>query len=194
MMLRGLTIHQPWAWAIVAGYKHIENRTWEPPRSMIGHWLAIHASRTVDWTAVPHRILAIIRQATLLHVRMPTEAVDVTGAILGVARLVEVVTRSDSPWFDGPYGWVLDTITRFAAPIPAKGSRGIWTLDGDQLDACRVAFKEEKRRERQARAHRAGQSPANLHRQQRQLHREAFPPHLENGVSRGRQGADSPRR
>lgn len=44
MSLLGLTVHQPWAWAIAAGHKPLENRKWKPPADVLGKYLAIHAS------------------------------------------------------------------------------------------------------------------------------------------------------
>ena len=37
---RALTLRQPWAWAVAAGHKDVENRTWQTPHR---GWLAIHA-------------------------------------------------------------------------------------------------------------------------------------------------------
>lgn len=42
------------------------------------------------------------------------------GGIVGIATLVDVVTRSASPWFCGRYGWVL----RDARPLPFIPYRG----------------------------------------------------------------------
>ena len=51
-----LTIHQPWAWAIMAGIKRVENRTW---RTSHRGPLVIHAGkhrprpRKRDWDRLP---------------------------------------------------------------------------------------------------------------------------------------------
>ena len=46
--MRALTLWRPWSDAIVFGPKRIENRTWVPPASMIGRYLAIHAGVRFD--------------------------------------------------------------------------------------------------------------------------------------------------
>ena len=42
------------------------------------------------------------------------------GGIVGEAEIVDCVTQSDSPWFEGPYGFVL----RNAHPLPFRPCRG----------------------------------------------------------------------
>jgi DNA polymerase-1 len=44
-----LTVWQPWAWAIAMGFKLIENRSWPPPRWLIGRELAIHAAAGTEF-------------------------------------------------------------------------------------------------------------------------------------------------
>lgn len=49
--MRALTLWRPWTWAIYhAGprRKLIENRDWEPPRSVMGQIIALHAGKTFD--------------------------------------------------------------------------------------------------------------------------------------------------
>ena len=46
--LLALTIWQPWASAIVRGFKRIENRKWVPPPGVVGRYIAIHAGQTID--------------------------------------------------------------------------------------------------------------------------------------------------
>ena len=47
--IKGLSITQPWASAIVLGSKRIENRTWRPPEDMMGEYLALHASKSTSY-------------------------------------------------------------------------------------------------------------------------------------------------
>jgi ASCH domain len=42
---RVLSMKQPWAWAIVSGLKHVENRSWKTPYRGTVY---IHASRQPD--------------------------------------------------------------------------------------------------------------------------------------------------
>lgn len=41
--MKALTVRQPWAWAIIAGYKTEENRSKAAPDSVIGQRVAVHA-------------------------------------------------------------------------------------------------------------------------------------------------------
>jgi hypothetical protein len=43
-----LTIRQPYASAIVAGIKKVENRSWHPPAHILGQRILIHAGLRVD--------------------------------------------------------------------------------------------------------------------------------------------------
>ena len=45
--MKAITLHQPYASLIVDRQKHrFETRSWAPPLSIIGQWIAIHAART----------------------------------------------------------------------------------------------------------------------------------------------------
>jgi hypothetical protein len=53
-------------------------------------------------------------------------------AICGVARVVGIVTKSRSKWFNQPsrgyfnYGWVLADVKRLRKPIKCKGALQLW--------------------------------------------------------------------
>ena len=49
--LRGLTLHQPWLWALLYAGKPVENRKKRPPKKLIGRIFALHAG--LDRTARP---------------------------------------------------------------------------------------------------------------------------------------------
>jgi hypothetical protein len=56
------------------------------------------------------------------------------GAICGVARVVDIITKSRSKWFDQPsrgytnYGWVLADVRRLRKPIECKGALQLWNV------------------------------------------------------------------
>lgn len=119
MQLAVLTVRQPWAWAIAAGYKTIENRSWPPPNDLIGQLLVIHAGKALDKPGVEE-----CRQ--LVPAGACPDTFD-SGAIIAVARLTHVITESADPWFSGPFGWVLTDATPIP-PVECLGKLGIWHL------------------------------------------------------------------
>ena len=113
-----ITIWQPWAWLIVHGYKDIENRDWYT--NFRGE-ICIHAGKKFDpyWTdRDTYETSAIIKKV------MPITELQY-GGIIGTAEIVGCVTESDSIWFAGGFGFVLEN----AKPIefiPMQGNRKIW--------------------------------------------------------------------
>jgi hypothetical protein len=105
-----LSIRQPWAWLIVNGYKDVENRNWRT--NFRGEFL-IHAGKRFD-----HDGYRWIQER--FDIAMPSPAQFELGGIVGLAELVDCVTRHDSPWFTGPYGFVLQN----ARPLPFVAVRG----------------------------------------------------------------------
>lgn len=60
MTIWALTEQQPWGWAIAHAGKRVENRTWAPPRAVIGKTIAVHGGRR--WAA-GWQDSALLRQA-----------------------------------------------------------------------------------------------------------------------------------
>ena len=123
--MRALTLRQPWAWAICHAGKRIENRTWAPPRSVIGQRIAIHAGSGDDGAAARLDIEALTGR------RVPT--VVEHGAIVATALVVRAVRQSDSPWYQGPeyVGWELADVRVLAEHVPCRGMLGLWTVPAD---------------------------------------------------------------
>lgn len=105
--LPALSIRQPWACRILYDGKDIENRTWHT--SYRGRFY-IHASKGFDKEDREH----------VLRAAMPL------GGIVGIAEIVDCVTKSDSPWFSGPFGFVLRNIQALDKPIPCRGALGFF--------------------------------------------------------------------
>lgn len=132
---RAISIRQPWAWLIAHGHKDIENRTW------VAHhrgpfW--IHAGKTFDregyeWV-----------RATFPDLPMPHHLSFRRGGIVGRAILADVVEQSDSPWFFGPAGFVLED-ARPVRFMEVRGQLGFFRLDEHELKAAREALVEEDR-------------------------------------------------
>lgn len=138
---KALTLTQPWGGLVAAGHKPIENRGWNPPKAMIGKRFALHASREID-RDVYHRVMEIAPE--LADRTLPWfELSRVTSAIIGIARLVRVVSdhmlpgsessveslpEQDRRWFFGPKGFVLAEIQALREPIPCPGSLSFWRI------------------------------------------------------------------
>lgn len=103
-----LSIRQPWAHCIVAGWKNIENRTWRrgnPGLNFRGPF-AIHAA--MGMTRDEYDDCADLCAA--LGFACPAPAELLRGGIVGVATLVDIITDHQSPWFFGPKGLVLSEV------------------------------------------------------------------------------------
>ncbi len=125
-----LSVRQPWAWAILHGGKVIENRSAGSIRAgrMDCRTIALHAStgmkeaeyRWGAWRLTQH------------GVRCPRPDELVRGAIIGQVDVVDIVSESDSEWFGGQMGLVLENPVA-CDPIPAQGALGYfkWSAAGD---------------------------------------------------------------
>jgi len=120
---RAISVRQPWAWLIVAGVKDIENRTW---RTNCRGPVAIHASKTANK-------LDLQDFEDWFREQLPNEPLPVLHrrAIIGIAYITDCVEQSDSDWFGGPYGFVLDTekAIEFEEPIPMNGKLSIFKIE-----------------------------------------------------------------
>jgi hypothetical protein len=152
--MKALTLMQVWPWAFP--HKNVENRTWSPPRELLGQWFALHGGSVPaklsteqlrDW----HFILKTVRENHPEY--RPQLEKLATGkhfyrGIFAVARLAGVVTPDGSsvihlelidykelgeaasgPWGFGPYRWVLDKVLMLPEPITCKGAQKLWDVD-----------------------------------------------------------------
>jgi hypothetical protein len=171
---RALSIPQGWAWAIVAGFKPVENRTW---KTSYRGWIAIHAStaaRSLDASE------EVIRAACPdVEEIFDDPAIDDThqlwqlGAIIGVAELCGCcpydMNGPQRPWLEicrravvksrssagdaallafseGPYCFLLRGALEFSRPIPAGGKLNLWNLTPTQRQQVAVAIREAQQR------------------------------------------------
>ena len=110
--MRALSILQPWAWLIANGHKPVENRSWRT--GWRGEFL-IHAGKR--WGREQREDVARVR-ALFPGLELPADFE--LGGIVGRARVADCVTSMDSPWFFGPYGFVIAN----ARPLPFVPCRG----------------------------------------------------------------------
>ncbi len=116
--MKALSLRQPWAWLIVNGIKDIENRKWATRYR--GHIL-VHASRTIDEQALAELRPIVAAQGMSIPEHLPT------GGIVGEVTILDCVTTSKSPWFTGPYGFVL-TDHKSLPFHPCRGKLGLFDI------------------------------------------------------------------
>ena len=102
------------------GWRNIINREW--PTKGRG-WIYIHAAKT-RVSAAEARIAYELARAAGLWLP-PREDEIRTGGIIGMVRVNDCVRRHSSPWFAGPWGWVLDK--PYPLPFePCAGQPGLF--------------------------------------------------------------------
>lgn len=117
-----LSVRQPYAWAIIYGGKDVENRTWH---SDFRGPVLIHAG--MQWHAVGSEELS-----RRMHITVPSDLP--LGGIVGMVEVMDCVTTHPSPWFEGPYGYVLQN----PKPLPflaCPGHLGFYDADAEWLSA-----------------------------------------------------------
>jgi hypothetical protein len=115
--LKALSIRQPWCHHILYDGKDVENRDW--PTNFRGRVL-IHASKNESEDR------ELIRAK-----KMPL------GGIVGVMEIVDCVSKMNSQWFCGDFGFVI----RNAKPIdliPCKGALGFFSPEIAAADMPRL--------------------------------------------------------
>jgi len=118
-----LSVQQPWAWAIAAGIKRIENRSWE---TRYRGPLAIHAGKSLGRLAGTdpvawHSIIPGLPDFDQLPF----------GALVAVCTLTNVVpveSVQGKPFAEGPFCWLLDDVFALEKPIPLTGRQGLFEV------------------------------------------------------------------
>ena len=126
--MKALSIRQPWAWAILHAGKRIENRDWRG--CYYRGPLLIHAAKGCGVAECEDAIGSILKIEDCRETVLKTWPGRVTverGGIVGVCRLVDVVTASRDPWFCGPLGLVLADV-RPLPFVPFKGALGLFDV------------------------------------------------------------------
>lgn len=123
--MKALSIMQPWAYAILHLGKDIENRDWRT--GLRGRFL-IHAGKGFDLSGY----LFITNE---LGLTLPHRDAIERGGIVGSAVIRDVVRASDSKWFFGEYGFVLQGAQAFDL-IPLKGQLGFFDVPDELVAEC----------------------------------------------------------
>lgn len=128
--MKALTIDALWAWAILAGHKRIENRSWTTP---FRGRLAIHAGKSSCRDGDAYRLFDRLEitppDAELLQ--------DLRGRLLGTVELFDVLAYDSQatgpaaelahdPFATGPWCWKLRHPVWLQEPIPIVGNLRLW--------------------------------------------------------------------
>lgn len=151
VMMKAISLTQPWAQLVALGEKRIETRSWETKHRGP---LAIHAAKgfpgwAKDTCYQPHFAAALHKAGyNTLH-NLPT------GVIVAMCELVQVVEMNELHvfpackgywykrhewkldeqerafgWYEvGRFMWLLDNVQILPKPIPAKGMQRLWEWD-----------------------------------------------------------------
>lgn len=130
--MKVLSIRQPWTYCIMSMGKDIENRTW--PMKFRGRVL-LHAAQGMTRDEY-EECSAIVDSICPSSAGLPVFEALQRGGIVGSIEITGCVTKSDSPWFFGPYGFVLAN----PQPVPfikCRGSLGMWEATSKIMEAIR---------------------------------------------------------
>ena len=134
-----ITLWQPWASLIFAGYKRHETRAYRPPLKYVGGFVAIHAAARPCPANISDELAELCYDAfgCAWNYSLPR------GAILGCVSLSGAVpTGEQAPfvtsedlaagdWTPGRWAWSLCDIETLPTPVPAKGKQGWWSIEAD---------------------------------------------------------------
>ena len=154
MTMKALSIKQPWASLIIYGipvvasvfcedgvstrledtgkviFKNVENRAWPIPKSFgIPQRIQIHTAKRDDNFDSSYRWLCNLLKGAFGYILMHYSKSIPRGALIGEVDVVDYVTKSDNPWFVGPYGFILANPAAYQEPIPCKGKLGFFEAD-----------------------------------------------------------------
>jgi len=155
---KALSIRQPWATLITIGLpvydsilnkdgtsrvefrgkvliKDIENRKWPLPKWFeTPQRIYVHAGKGEDNSALEWLLSQGFPAFPVLMMFTRPK-----GAIVGEIDILDCVTESDSPWFQGPYGFILANPMPYRDPIPCKGKLGFFTPELTEVNIFKLA-------------------------------------------------------
>lgn len=117
--MKALSVQQPWAWANLHG-KPVENRTWST--RFTGRFL-IHASKKFDHDGFRW----LLEHRDFLDTEIPHRDTFQCGGFVGMSRIIDCVDFHSSPFFFGPWGFVL-TDSKPIDFMPYRGQLGFFDV------------------------------------------------------------------
>jgi hypothetical protein len=128
MIVKVLSVQQPWASLICSGIKSIENRTW---KTEYRGRLYIHASK--KWSNVPLTYKQSTKVPFWMLRNIQNKSLPI-GKIIGHVDLVDIITNSESFWAqENCYHWQLENSLIFLNRIECKGKLRIWDYDLERI-------------------------------------------------------------
>lgn len=152
----GLSLPQPWAWAVAWGGWRLLYQPWVPNRPA-PWWIAIHATTEYDVAAAEWLTARLAEQEQTADqlgvpedrrgpVVIPPPHQLHRGHVVAVARYAGIQgDAAEGPLFAaGPDVWIVDSVTAIN-PIPCPPGRALWTVPGDVLAMLRAAWAAARR-------------------------------------------------
>lgn len=135
--VKALTLIQPWDWAVCFANKRVENRSWAPPRAIIGQRIALHRGVKFD-----REDAQWLREE--IGGEVPSKAepggIVATFSVVGFTDAPRSIQRADQLVYAfGPCCWFLADVQVLARPVPCRGAPGLWDLP---LDVERAVFAQ----------------------------------------------------
>lgn len=125
--MRAFSVHQPYAYAIVAGLKPHETRS---RKTNIRGRVAVHAARRIPEFVSMAAAIAL-PDPVLLHFGSVIGTVEIVDC-LPVEEVIGALTERERALGDyskGRWAWVLKNPVMFDTPVPAKGKQGWWNWE-----------------------------------------------------------------
>lgn len=132
--MKALTVCQPYARLITIGAKRVENRTWYTP---FRGALLIHAGKSRDWldgdeegryAADPLEFGFIVGRCRVVHC-LGTSGIEINARTSAFYQAL--LSPAHREHVNGPWCLVLDSIVRFAEPLPWRGAQGLFDVPDD---------------------------------------------------------------
>lgn len=130
--MKALSLWQPWASAIVLGWKRVETRHWS---TRYRGALAIHAAKR--WTAKEREDWAALSRAEGFDAssyELPLGALIATVCLVDVVpteKLVGEISDQEQRWGNyapGRFGFVFEGLIKLPEPVPFKGMQGFFDV------------------------------------------------------------------
>ena len=134
--MKALSIRQPWAWLIAAGYKNYENR--DRHTNFTGR-IYIHAGKSLATKDDQSLALGLWMKASFADDTQAKTVNDFWGATTDQANQGAIIGEVDivgcdhfelpNMWYYGPHGFRLENALLYDSPIPWKGQLGLFNID-----------------------------------------------------------------